>query len=398
MKIPKKTSTNGEFRKKMVGCAIICEYNPFQRGHERQIANLHAQFPDACVTAVLAGNFVQRGEPAVLSKYKRAEAAVRCGADLVLELPFPWSAQGASYYANAAVSLADSAGCSLLCFGSETGDLDRLVTAAGRMDSDGFDDAVRASEAKNMQSGVSHIAAVREVYRELYGEELPLGSNDTLGIEYLRAINKNGYPIKTVCMKREGGYSATLAREFYLAGDLDSLAENVPERLLDFYRVNPPVNDVIFGQTVLAMLRLSDPQEISQYADLGGGIAERLCSAAKNAKNYDEFKRLAATKKYTDSRLRRAALAAVMRVTKEMLDSRPAYTVLLAADRTGTAYLRAMKKKSDLCVLTHPYEGQRLKGTAGEQFRISTFADTLWAHSAREAPADQIKAKPYIQK
>ncbi len=146
-----KTRPNGEFRKKMQGTAVVCEYNPFHRGHMRQLGLLRERFPDGCLVAVLAGDFVQRGEPAVLSKYKRAEAAVICGADLVCELPFPWSAQGAEFYAAAAVSTAARLGCVRLAFGSETGDLDRLISAVKRTESAGFRSELERVEKNGMR-------------------------------------------------------------------------------------------------------------------------------------------------------------------------------------------------------------------------------------------------------
>ena len=380
----------------MPGIAIVCEYNPFHRGHLRQLELLRARFPDACVTAVLAGNFVQRGEPAVLSKYKRAEAAVRCGADLVVELPFPWSAQGAGFYADAAVSIAARLGCEYLSFGSETGDLDRLLSAAHRIDSDDFARALARREGADMRSSLSHIAAVRETYAELFGEELPVGANDTLGIEYLRAISAAGGGLSPVCIKREGNWRATAAREYYRAGEYDKLSNDVPEELADFYAENRPTSPSALGTAVLNFFRTHGQEELSGYADLGGGIAGRLCSAAREAASYDEFLTLAATKKYTHSRLRRAVLAAMLGVREEDVISKPEFTSLLAADARGTGFLRASKKRGEITVLTRPSDGKDLTGTAERQFDLSLRADELWALAAGESPADQMRKGPVI--
>ena len=325
------TRPNGEFRKKMLGIAIVCEYNPFQKGHKAQIDAVRAAHPDACIVCVLAGDLVQRGEPAVLSKYLRAEVAVRCGADLVLELPFPWSAQGAAYYARAAVSIAADAGCGALCFGSESGDVGALSLAADRLCSDEF--AAYLRETDDPRSPVSHIVAVNAAYSRLYGEPLPGGANDILGIEYIRAIKEPDAKIEPFCVRRTEGYSATEARE---------------------------------------------------------------------ASDYGEFIRIAATKKYTDSRLRRAALAALLGVTEADAAERPAYTSLLAASKRGTEYLGALKKRvkadgSGISVLTRPSDGAELTGVAARQFALSVRAGELWALAAGESPADQMRKSPYIR-
>ena len=380
----------------MLGCAIISEYNPFQRGHARQIAELRAMFPDACVVSILAGDFVQRGEPAVLPKYARAEAAVRAGVDLVLELPFPWSAQGARYYAAAATSIADAAGCRVLCFGSETGGLAALRGAAVRMVSPEFEDALSAALGEDTRSPVSYISTVRDVYARLYGEHLPAGANDTLAIEYLKAIAENDCDLKPVCFRRIEGYTATEAREFYRAGNFTALAGLVPPELIDFYRENPPVDRACFERTALTLLRFTPPEEFAGCADLGGGIAERLCRAARGAAGYDGFTAAAATKKYTDSRLRRAVLAAITRTTVRDVEAKPLFTALLAANERGLEFLAQNRKTARIPVLTRASDAADLSDEAKRQIALARKVDDLMAHAAGEAPDAAPARRPFI--
>ncbi|MBQ3100491.1 MAG: nucleotidyltransferase family protein [Clostridia bacterium] len=382
----------------MFVCAIICEYNPFHRGHEIQIGRLRDMFPDACILSLQSGNFVQRGETAVIYKYRRAEAAVKCGADLVLELPFPWCAQGAHYFARAGVDILNSLGADLLCFGSETGDLQALTTAAKRMNSPEFIAECEKEEAESMESSVSHIASIRSVYKKLYGSELPIGANDTLGIEYLKSIAATESRMKPICIRREGGYTATLSREYYKGCDFDSLAENVPEKLVDFYREIPSVSTDSLGPAILNFFRTHTPEELSVYADLGGGLAGRLCRAANEAADYAGFCNLAATKKYTNARIRRAILSAMLRVTEDSLKRPPRFTSLLAANGRGTAFLRSVKKTADIEILTRPAAGKALEGEAADQFALSYAADTLWALAAGIAPNELANERPYIVK
>ncbi len=113
----------------MKAVGIICEYNPMHRGHEEMIKKLRER-EECTVVCLMSGNFVQRGEPAILDKYDRAAAAVRSGADLVLELPFPWSAGSARYFAEAGVFILNAVGVKSIAFGSESADAALLSGAA----------------------------------------------------------------------------------------------------------------------------------------------------------------------------------------------------------------------------------------------------------------------------
>lgn len=120
----------------MIKIAIIAEYNPFHNGHKYQIECVRREFPQACIIALMSGNFVQRGEGAILPKYLRAEIAVKCGVNAVLELPYPYSSGNAEYFARGAIEILNSLGVDYLCFGSECGDVDTLMNAVRRLLSD----------------------------------------------------------------------------------------------------------------------------------------------------------------------------------------------------------------------------------------------------------------------
>ena len=114
----------------MKACGIIAEYNPFHEGHIHHIAETRRNTGTDCIIAVMSGNFVQRGEPAAIDKWARAEAAVRSGADLVIELPYLYATQSASQFARGGVRLLSLAGCTAMSFGSECGNLENLQEIA----------------------------------------------------------------------------------------------------------------------------------------------------------------------------------------------------------------------------------------------------------------------------
>ena len=121
---------------KMKTIAIICEYNPFHGGHAHQLARLRDAYPDAVLLCIMSGCFTQRGEPAILPPYARAQAAIGGGADLVLELPQPWASASAEYFAAGGVAVAHGLGCvDGLSFGCESADADAPMRVAEGLDS-----------------------------------------------------------------------------------------------------------------------------------------------------------------------------------------------------------------------------------------------------------------------
>ena len=168
---------------------IIAEYNPFHTGHEYHIARRRELLgADSTVICVMSGDFVQRGEAALYSKFARAEAACRCGADLVIELPLPWALSSAEGFARGAVGLLGALGATHLSFGSECGDVQRLERIAENL----IDPAVNAeiSRELNENANNSYASARQTVLARRLGDEAKLieQPNNILAVEYLKAI------------------------------------------------------------------------------------------------------------------------------------------------------------------------------------------------------------------
>ncbi|MBE6686175.1 MAG: nucleotidyltransferase family protein [Ruminococcaceae bacterium] len=378
-------------------CAVISEYNPFHRGHLEQIEFIKANYPDTVIASIMSGNIVQRGELAVLDKYKRAEAAVRCGADLVLELPYPYSCSSAGYFARAGVYLADSIGADMLCFGSESGDIGLLSRVAKRTLTDEYINRLETLLSKGKSSAESYISLYRKAYSELYGEEIPDGSNNTLAIEYLRAIYALDSSVTPITNKRTSPYSAAASRYFYKKKDKELFVQT-PERLHSLYESEEACDTQSIEGIVLWHLANSDPEELSRYADVDTGIASRLISCAAKSRSLHELYSNAATKKYTDSRVRRAVFNCLFCVKKQDLEAPPSYTLLLCANRAGCAALKEIKKRSDIAIITKPADYKACGEAAAAAFGISLKADTLFAIARGEKPEDILKRSPVIIK
>ena len=181
----------------MKSVGIICEYNPFHNGHAAQIEILRGMGYER-VVCVMSGNYTQRGELAIADKYTRSEAAIRGGADVVLELPYPYSSLSAEGFARAGVHILSSVGVDAICFGSESADLDLLTAASDAISSKEFvekySQSVKGGSAKSFFS----------LLGEHIGRDCSILSNDILAIQYIAAIKSLAVKLDVVSIKREG--------------------------------------------------------------------------------------------------------------------------------------------------------------------------------------------------
>ncbi len=327
----------------MKTAAIICEYNPFHYGHKYQLEQTRAAGATHIV-AVMSGNFTQRGDAAIFDKYSRAETALLNGADLVLELPTRFSLSAAEGFARGAVSIIEALGCvDMLSFGAECGGLAALREAAGASEY-----ALHTEEfAEYMRKGQSFPAALAAVVKEYYTDdvyEVLSSPNNTLAVEYLKALDDIGSGIQPLVIQRSGaahdsddedsGYvSASLIRKRILAGeDWSQLAP----------ACNAPAADIkLLERAILAKLRSMKPAEFESVYDAAQGLGERLYKAARKATTLEELYFLAKTKRYTMARIRRAVLCAFLDIDKKTLIEPPAYIRILGMNGRGREILAA---------------------------------------------------------
>ncbi|MBQ8837575.1 MAG: nucleotidyltransferase family protein [Clostridia bacterium] len=361
--------------------AVITEYNPFHMGHEYQLSEIRRAFPDATVTAIMGGIFSQRGEPYITTPYVRAEAALECGADLVLELPFPFSSAPAGTFTRAGVEIAAKIGADMLAFGSECGSIETLKTTIARLDSEELRDAVeRESRA------VSKTRTFDKVYKELYGEELASGPNDILAYEYMRAIKSGGYSIEPYTIKRvgdfksgEGGFpSATSIRQDIAEHGIDALRGKVPPVAEKVYK--KAYDDGLFGADIeklssAILLKLSVPLQ-SDIAYSSDGLLRHIGMAAARVKSVAELKKLSAAKHCTVSEISRLILYALFDVTREDLDAPVYITRIFGANTRGRAVIRQIK---DIEVITKPSSFEKMTPEAFAQYDKNLLAERAFA-------------------
>ena len=389
---------------------IICECNPYHGGHEYLMKCARESGADA-VICVMSGNFVQRGEAAVLSPHARAEILVSSGADAVVELPFPYAASSAEFFGRAGIEILERLGVDEVWFGSETGDLAPLLRYAEVAESEEFRAAY--AEAAEGEGGTASVyfSLLSKMANDANAVCEP---NDILAISYLRAIRKLGASIRPVTIKREGsGYheqdlvmgafpSATALRRAWEENEIEAIMPYLPGVCGEVSRregraKTAPATLKHAERLVLGMLSLTPQKELEGYAGLGGGLAGRICDAAKKAQTLEEFWSLCATKKYPDARIRRGVLAALLRVTEEDLRAPVSYVRLLAANEQGRAFLSSVRRTSDLCVLTRQTNLPNTSAAA-RQFELECASAVLYSKCLPKAIAadEQLRRAPVI--
>ena len=375
----------------MKSCAVICEFNLFHNGHAALLQSIRREYgEDTCIIALMSGNYTERGEIAVADKFLRAEAAVCGGADLVLEIPFPFSAASAEFYARAGVTMAEMLhGVDILAFGSESGEIEALETAARRLDSAGFDEALRHAlhTPDNRTQGYARL--YYEIYASLYGREeaeILLTPNNMLAIQYLRALQKIGSPICPYTVRRIGDYhgkdpktavSSAAVRESLLHGDPEEGFRLMPEEVAAVYRRalregSLPVRPEALSPVLLAHFRCSSPLA-------GDGIGYRFLHASRQAATIEEALSLVATKRYTNAHLRRAMWYRYFGITSPGDTDFVRYAQILGMNDRGQKKLSELRRRTSIPLLTKPADAAALASPAREQATLARMADSVFA-------------------
>lgn len=395
----------------MKNFAVICEYNPFHAGHEYQLSKIKER--GGTVTAVMSGDYCQRGEAALMDKYARARAALAGGADLVLELPFPYSAAGAEKFAFGAVDIISRLGfVDEISFGSECGDAALIGRTAKNILSAEFESAI----CENMKiSGEKPYGTVYfETYRTLFGDDgVFAGSNNILGVAYAAEILKRGIPLSFSTVKRAGqdyngggaGFaSATSVREALEKSGIETVRCMLPEYSFELLKTEFENGRTAQSERLFpvfaSFLRTHTAEDIAPFAENDISLASRLIKAGNEARNMRELYELAQTKKYSPSRVRRALLFSYFGVVREILCKAPAYTVLLAANARGRELLSLARKKSTIPIITKPADYEKYGGEVKAAFELAKKAAAVRLLSQENAGAasEIMRKTPYIEK
>lgn len=341
---------------------VVAEYNPFHNGHARQLEKTR-EAGGGCeathVVAVMSGSFVQRGEPAVMPKFDRARAALAGGADLVIELPTPWCLSSAERFAFGAVSLLEALGCvDVISFGSEAGNVAPLLHAVDIMETERFTSLMKYF----MSMGSAYADAQQKALKEIAGDKAAsvlATPNNTLGVEYIKALRKLGSNMEPFTVQRIGTEhdsmaplgdmaSATYLRTLMTSDRLINALPYMPQACAAVVsdaalKQRIPASPLWLERAVLGHLRTMTPEQLKAVAGVTEGLENRVYNAVRNAKTLKELEEAVKTKRYPLTRVRRLLWCAYLGITAEDSARPIPYLRVLAANARGKEILSAAK-------------------------------------------------------
>ncbi len=376
----------------MKGLGIIAEYNPLHNGHLYHIKKSKEAVNPDFVMIIMSGNWVQRGEPAILDKWQRTSLTLEHGADLVIELPFIWATQSAAEFAHGSVSLLHASNViHYQSFGSESGDLSTLKKAA----------KVSLNEPPEFKKTLQQTLKQGKTYSEALSNALQLSdlaSNDILGIEYLKSHLKLNSPVNCLTIQRiessyhdthlSGSYSsATSIRANVQAQAWKEVFPALPKDSYDvLYQASescvlPHFTDL--EKFILYKLRISSTRQLKRFIEWEPGLEHRSVKAAMQSSSFDEFISRLKTKRYTRTRLNRFLLHCLLELTGKELKKfnkiNPPYLRVLGMNTKGRKVLRHMKEHAHLPILTRPArELRRLSPSCRACFNWEAKASALY--------------------
>ncbi len=343
----------------MKTAAVICEYNPFHNGHKYQLDAAREVTGCDGIVALMSGSFVQRGDFAIYPKEIRAEAALKNGADLVIENPALFTLRSAEGYAAAAVYTLSAMGCvDYLFFGAECPELEKLKKIAELFacETDEFKAALSAELAKGLPFATARSRAARSLLG-VWAEEVLRQPNNLLAIEYLKAIKRQNSPIEPILIQRVGaghhsdtannGYaSASHIREELLKhGDISSL---VPDSAADIYKKSAIFNTEAAEKAVIAALSLMPHSVLAEVPDISEGLENKIKTEAVKSSSLDSLISAVKSKRYAYSRIKRALLCAYLGIGAAEAAEMPQYIKPLMFNQVGQYILKNARKRAEL--------------------------------------------------
>lgn len=374
----------------MKSCGIVVEYNPLHSGHIYHLKKSRELTKSDIIIGVMSPNFVQRGEPSIVSKKKRVEAALKAGVNIVVELPTLYAVENANIFAKYALQILNELKVSSICFGSETGDTKEFLDKYSK--SSLLTPHLDFLVSDLMNEGYAYPKAMAMALKQM--DEIRLETpNDILGLAYYNEIKKNNYPIEIQTIKRENNYnddsldyssvSAKAIRE--ALKNKKNIEEFTPmsECLLEdnlFYL------DEYFDLLKYKILTMS-VDELNCIHLVEEGIENLFKKKIVEAHNMNEFINMCVSKRYTFARIKRTIVHIILNTKKEFakdcLNSDIKYVRLLGIDKKGSEYIKEKRKEIEIPVLS--------------KFRGNSFALLQYEKQATYAYAS-VKSEEYRSK
>ncbi len=374
-------------------CGIVAEYNPFHNGHAYHISKTKEILGDnTAIVCIMSGNYVQRGDLAIYEKYDRATAAVKSGADLILELPLAACLSSAEGFAFGSVELLNKLNCvTHISFGSEHGEINDILKASTLAD----DNNVKQELQQNLKQGLAYAVAMQKAIEKLYPDisELFSSPNNTLGIAYCSALNKLKSNIKPITITRQGaGHdteetlynmpSASFLRKLSSQSSYLECEKFMPSTSFNEFSKaiknnTAPVKIKRLNIALLAHLRRFSADELNLYCGGTDGLSNRLFEAIRTQTDFYSICEYAQTRRYPLARIRRAILRTWLDLPCDMPVT-ASYAKVLAVGEKGREVLKIMKKTCSLPIITKPVSVNKLDENIKLSLKKDVLADDLY--------------------
>ncbi|MFV0516830.1 MAG: nucleotidyltransferase [Aminipila sp.] len=368
---------------------IIAEYNPFHNGHLYQLKKSVAMTEADFVVVIMSGNFTQRGEPTIFSKWDRARLAVECGVDLVIELPFVFACNNAEYFAKGAIEILNGLGCiTHLSFGSEVGDLTQLnkIAELVSFETEEFKEILK----QHLDSGLSYPTSRGEAIKHCLGEEVSNiinNPNNILAIEYLKQLKLTNSDIIPVTVKRfaseyndtslKGNIaSATAIRTALFSRNLNTTADEehnisdfIPADCLETFLKLKEINELssakykyqedLYFKLISLKVLTANRTSLNQIFSINEGLENKLKTAVRTSDTLMALREAIKSKRYTLTRINRLLTHTLLGLTTDnfnmILESNQCYARILAFNLKGAKLLKHIKKseKASLPIITN---------------------------------------------
>lgn len=361
----------------MKACGLIVEYNPFHNGHAYHVEKAKSASNANCVIAVMSGNFLQRGEPAIIDKFSRTKAALLAGVDIVLELPYAFAVQHSDHFAHGAVQILDTIGVSSICFGSESGEISPFINSYHQMEDK--KETYKTELKLQLDKGLSFPEASMFAYQRigLTNETFDLSQpNNVLGYSYVKTILKYNLNIEPLTIKRHNNHyhdseitnqiaSATSIRKEILESHqltnkaIAALPEATTKQLETYKEEMSTWHEWEQYFTILNYrVQTMSAEELRDIHGIVEGLEHRIKSTAKAVETMHDWIAAIKTKRYTWTRIQRIFVHLLTNTKTDEIsnlidasESAP-YIRLLGMSKTGQAFLNQEKKNIEVPIIT----------------------------------------------
>jgi len=365
-------------------CAIICEYNPFHNGHLYQLNEAKKLSKADAIVCFMSGNFVQRGESALLDKYTRAKHAVLSGADVVIELPTVFATSNAELFARGAIQLISAIpSVKTLAFGAENVDKLAFISASRYLNNE--PEEVSKNIKASLALGVSYAKARTQAYAGFIPMDLLCSPNNILGLEYTRALQRKNSDVDILPIQRIGGgyteetlqpkYSSATAIRKHLE-DTTALKDSVPAYVLEDLPSSQEQRILEKIEKYALLSRTSE--EIARVCDCSEGLENALKKASQSA---EPLETALTSARYTASRIRRIALQNLLQIDetliRQSLESDLYLRVLAVKENRSDVLSVLSESKSPLIIRAH--DENKLNDVAKRCFEKDVFAEKVYS-------------------